>query len=94
MSYLTLLGRSSRWDNVLFICPFFVGRAVNEYGGLPAPKIHSSTQMTLMNGNPPIPSPVNEPILTYAPGTLERAELKTELEAQSTTVVDLSLIHI
>ena len=48
--------------------------------------------MTLMNGNPTIPTPVNEPILTYAPGTLERAELKTELEAQSTTVVDIPLV--
>ena len=76
----------------MFICPFFIGRAVNEYGGLPAPKIHSSTQMTLMNGAPPIPPPVNEPILTYAPGTVERAELKIELEAQSATVVDIPLV--
>ena len=48
--------------------------------------------MTLMNGAPPIPPPVNEPILTYAPGTLERAELKIELEAQSATVVDIPLV--
>ncbi|MBO76417.1 MAG: 1-pyrroline-5-carboxylate dehydrogenase [Gemmatimonadetes bacterium] len=45
-----------------------------------------------MNGAPPIPPPVNEPILTYAPGTLERAELKIELEAQSATVVDIPLV--
>ena len=48
--------------------------------------------MTLMNGAPPIPPPVNEPILTYAPGTLERTELKIELEAQSATVVDIPLV--
>ena len=48
--------------------------------------------MTVMNGNPTIPTPVNEPILTYAPGTLERAELQTELEVQSTTVVDIPLV--
>ena len=45
-----------------------------------------------MNGAPPIPPPVNEPILTYAPGTLERTELKIELEAQSATVVDIPLV--
>ncbi|HCK90729.1 MAG TPA: 1-pyrroline-5-carboxylate dehydrogenase, partial [Gemmatimonadetes bacterium] len=45
-----------------------------------------------MNGAPPIPPPVNEPILTYASGTFERAELKTELEAQSATVVDIPLV--
>ena len=45
-----------------------------------------------MNGNPKIPSPVNEPVLTYAPGTLERATLKAELDAQSNTVVDIPLV--
>ena len=45
-----------------------------------------------MNGNPTIPTPVNDPILTYAPGTLERAELQAELEVQSTTVVDIPLV--
>jgi len=45
-----------------------------------------------MNGNPTTPPPVNEPVLTYAPGTPERAELKKELESQSSTVVDIPLV--
>ncbi|MCH2464517.1 MAG: L-glutamate gamma-semialdehyde dehydrogenase [Gemmatimonadetes bacterium] len=45
-----------------------------------------------MNGNPTAPPPVNEPVLTYAPGTPERAELKKELESQSSTVVDIPLV--
>lgn len=45
-----------------------------------------------MNGNPIIPLPVNEPVLTYAPGTRERAELKAELDAQSSIVVDIPLV--
>ena len=45
-----------------------------------------------MNGNTTAPPPVNEPVLTYAPGTPERAELKKELESQSSTVVDIPLV--
>ena len=45
-----------------------------------------------MNGNPTAPPPVNESVLTYAPGTPERAELKKELESQSSTVVDIPLV--
>lgn len=45
-----------------------------------------------MNGNPIIPPPVNEPVLTYAPGTRERADLKAELDAQSSIVVDIPLV--
>jgi len=45
-----------------------------------------------MNGTPAIPPPVNEPVLTYAPGTPERAALKAELERQSNLVVDVPLI--
>ena len=33
-----------------------------------------------MNGIPSIPPPSNEPVLSYAPGTSERTELKAELE--------------
>lgn len=38
------------------------------------------------------PTPINEPILDYAPGSPERAALKAELERQSTQVVDIPLI--
>jgi len=45
-----------------------------------------------MNGIPTVPKPVNEPVLSYAPGTPERAQLKAELEAQSKRVVDIPLV--
>ena len=45
-----------------------------------------------MNGIPVIPPPVNEPILSYGPGSAERAELKAELAVQADQVVDIPLI--
>jgi 1-pyrroline-5-carboxylate dehydrogenase len=45
-----------------------------------------------MNGIPAIPPPSNEPVLTYAPGTSERADLKAELELQASQVVDIPLV--
>ena len=46
-----------------------------------------------MNGsNPVIPRPTNEPVLTYAHGTPERADLKSELSAQAAQVVDIPLL--
>ncbi len=38
------------------------------------------------------PAPVNEPILSYAPGTPERAALKAELDRMSNEVVEIPLI--
>jgi len=45
-----------------------------------------------MNSRPNIPTPINEPILSYAPGTAERAALKAELARQADTVVDVPLV--
>ena len=45
-----------------------------------------------MNGNPVVPRPTNEPVLTYAPRTPERAALKRELDARVTQVVDIPLV--
>jgi 1-pyrroline-5-carboxylate dehydrogenase len=45
-----------------------------------------------MNGIPATPTPVNEPVRSYAPGTPERASLKAELDAQAARVVDIPLI--
>ena len=39
-----------------------------------------------------VPPPQNEPVLSYAPGSEERANLKTELEAQKSQTVDIPLI--
>ena len=45
-----------------------------------------------MYGNPIIPRPKNEPVLTYAVGTPERAALARELEAQAAQIVDIPLM--
>jgi len=45
-----------------------------------------------MHGRYETPTPINEPVLDYAPGSPERAELKAELETQASTVVDVPLI--
>ncbi|GMV04833.1 MAG: 1-pyrroline-5-carboxylate dehydrogenase [Gemmatimonadota bacterium] len=45
-----------------------------------------------MNGNVKVPPPRNEPVLSYAPGTPERADLKVKLKEMSAQVVDIPLI--
>jgi len=45
-----------------------------------------------MNSLPRIPQPVNEPVLSYAPGTPERAELKRTLKELSARQVEIPLI--
>ena len=44
-----------------------------------------------MNSLPTTPHPVNEPIHTYAPGSPERAELRSELRRQADRVVEIPL---
>ncbi|MCL2152385.1 MAG: L-glutamate gamma-semialdehyde dehydrogenase [Oscillospiraceae bacterium] len=39
-----------------------------------------------------VPPPINETILSYAPGTAERAEIKAELERQSHIVMDIPIV--
>jgi 1-pyrroline-5-carboxylate dehydrogenase len=39
-----------------------------------------------------VPTPINETVLTYAPGTPERMEIKAELEKQASDVVDIPII--
>src|SRR3989442_9069731 len=45
-----------------------------------------------MNGIPKIPTPVNEPVLSYAPGTPERAELKRTLKELSGRQLEIPLV--
>lgn len=45
-----------------------------------------------MNGTANIPAPRNEPVLSYAPGTPERAALKAELNRQGGEVIDIPII--
>lgn len=46
----------------------------------------------MANGLFTVPPPVNEPVLNYAPGSPERAALKTELKRQSSDQVDIPLV--
>src|SRR5436309_1042273 len=45
-----------------------------------------------MNATPKIPVPVNEPVLSYAPGTSERLELKKALKDLSSHHVEIPLV--
>src|SRR5881397_724928 len=45
-----------------------------------------------MNATPKIPVPVNEPVLSYAPGTSERLELKKALKDVSSHHVEIPLV--
>jgi 1-pyrroline-5-carboxylate dehydrogenase len=45
-----------------------------------------------MNSTPNIPAPRNEPVLNYAPGSPERAELKAELKSMGSSVTDIPAV--
>ncbi|PYP71161.1 MAG: 1-pyrroline-5-carboxylate dehydrogenase, partial [Gemmatimonadetes bacterium] len=45
-----------------------------------------------MNATPRIPPPVNEPVLSYAPGAAERVELKRALKDLSARQIEIPLI--
>src|SRR5881409_2240317 len=45
-----------------------------------------------MNGIPKIPTPVNEPVLGYAPGSPERAELKRTVKDLSSRSIEVPLV--
>jgi 1-pyrroline-5-carboxylate dehydrogenase len=52
----------------------------------------AARSVTGFNGNRRVPSPVNEPVKSYAPGSPERAELKARLRSMSNERVDIPLI--
>src|SRR4029079_7724257 len=45
-----------------------------------------------MNGTPNIPFPINEPVLTYAPGTAERETLKSALSLMGSEQIEIPVI--
>src|SRR2546425_9149091 len=45
-----------------------------------------------MNSIPKIPTPLNEPVLSYAPGTPERADLKRTLKELSGRQLEIPLV--
>jgi 1-pyrroline-5-carboxylate dehydrogenase len=48
--------------------------------------------LSAFNGNRRVPTPVNEPVKTYAPGTPERATLKSRLSSMASERIDVPLI--
>jgi len=46
----------------------------------------------MLNGRPMVPEPDNEPVLSYAPGSAERAALKAELKRLSRKHVEIPLV--
>ena len=46
----------------------------------------------MLNAEAHVPAPVNEPVLSYAPGTPERTTLKAELERLSGTEIEMPLV--
>jgi 1-pyrroline-5-carboxylate dehydrogenase len=51
-----------------------------------------SSHFAVFNGRRRVPSPVNEPIKSYAPGSPERASLKARLKTMAAETVDMPLI--
>src|SRR5256712_12010879 len=45
-----------------------------------------------MNGIPKIPTPINEPVLSYAPGSPERGELKRAVKDLSGRQLEIPLV--
>jgi 1-pyrroline-5-carboxylate dehydrogenase len=50
------------------------------------------TSRAAFNGRPLVPTPVNDPIRSYAPGTPERASLKARLKAMAGEIVDIPIV--
>src|SRR5438132_10352591 len=48
--------------------------------------------LSSMNSIPRIPQPVNEPVLSYAPGTPERAELKRTVKDLASRQIEIPLV--
>ena len=48
--------------------------------------------MSAFNGNRRVPTPVNEPVKTYAPGTPERSELKSRLASMAAERIEIPVV--
>ncbi|MFT6042120.1 MAG: 1-pyrroline-5-carboxylate dehydrogenase, partial [Gammaproteobacteria bacterium] len=46
----------------------------------------------MTHGNFRVPTPVNEPVRSYAPGSPERASIEAELKRQSSIELDVPLL--
>jgi 1-pyrroline-5-carboxylate dehydrogenase len=71
------------------------GSAASDNDGLGAESVapaRATAALSGFNGNRRVPPPVNEPIKSYAPGSAERAELKSRLKSMSAERVEIPLI--
>jgi 1-pyrroline-5-carboxylate dehydrogenase len=64
----------------------------DRYGAESVSPETAARSLSGFNGNRRVPAPVNEPIKSYAPGSPERAELKSRLQSMSNERVDIPLI--
>ena len=53
---------------------------------------HGAPTIAAFNGGRAIPTPMNEPIRSYAPGSPERKELKARLRSMSGERIDIPLV--
>jgi 1-pyrroline-5-carboxylate dehydrogenase len=60
--------------------------------GAESDAVPSMGLLTGFNGNRRVPPPVNEPIRSYAPGSPERAALKTRLESMASERIEIPVI--
>src|SRR5437879_3845714 len=51
-----------------------------------------SSTISAFNGHRRVPTPINEPIRSYAPGSPERASLKARLKAMAAEKIDMPLV--
>src|SRR4029450_5870833 len=58
----------------------------------PKPDASGTTTVAAFNGVRRVPQPVNDPNRSYAPGSPERAELKTRLSAMAAEKLDIPLV--
>jgi 1-pyrroline-5-carboxylate dehydrogenase len=71
------------------------GSAASDNDGLGVESVapaRATAALSGFNGNRRVPPPVNEPIKSYAPGSAERAELKSRLKSMSAERVEIPLI--
>ncbi len=58
----------------------------------PAPSAGGATALSSVTGRRRVPSPVNEPVRSYAPAAPERAELKARLDSMSRERIEIPVV--
>ncbi len=84
MSASTLRPASARADKP--------GNEKEEHAAFAPAPLHSAGMGSGFNGNRRVPTPVNEPVKSYAPGSAERASLKDRLKSMAAECADIPAI--